>query len=106
MQREFCLHVLLKKWKTFLILTIKELSSLIKTLISTFPRNKFGPLYYRELDKCKVFELKKAKSNFYIHNKLTKETDVYLQWWKNNYLLYQKTYSTQISQKLFKLMNH
>ena len=33
--------------------TMKKLSSLIETLASTFPGNKFEPLCYRELDKCK-----------------------------------------------------
>ena len=46
--------------------TIRELSCLISTLISTFPGNKFGPLYYRELDKCKTLGLgiEKSKRQF------------------------------------------
>ena len=41
-----------------------ELSSLIGTLISSFPGNNFGSLYYRELDKCKILLLEKAKDKF------------------------------------------
>ena len=62
--------------KVFIIkdkFTITELSSLTGTLISIFPGNKFGPLYYRELDKCKTLGLKKAKGNFDTTIKLTKE---------------------------------
>ena len=45
---------------------MRELSSLIETLTSTFPGNKFGPLYYRELDKCKTLGLgiEKSKRQF------------------------------------------
>ena len=43
---------------------MRELSSLIGTLTSTFPGNRFRPLYYRELDMCKTLVLKKAKDNF------------------------------------------
>ena len=64
--------------------TIRELSSLIGTLTSTFPGNKFGSLYYRELDKCKTLGLKKAKGNFDTLIKLTKEAILDLQWWIKN----------------------
>ena len=40
---------ILETWKSFLKIdsfTIRELSSRIGTLTSTFPRNKFGSLYY------------------------------------------------------------
>ena len=62
------------------------MSSLIGTLISTFPGNKSGRLYYRELDKCKTFELRRAKANFetHTHIKSTKEAILDLQWWINN----------------------
>ena len=58
--------------------------SLIGNSTSTFPGNKFGPLYYRELDKCKTLGLKKAKGNFDILIKLTKEAILDLQWWIKN----------------------
>ena len=57
----------LEPWKNFFkrgSFTIRELSSLIGTLRSTFRGNKFGPLYYGKLDKCKTFGLKKAEGNF------------------------------------------
>ena len=52
--------------------TIRELSSLIGTLTSTFPGNKFGPLYHRKLDKCKILGLKKTKGSSDTLIKLTK----------------------------------
>ena len=60
------------------------MSSLIGTSTSTFPENKFGPLYYRELDKCKTVGLKKAKGNFDTLVKLTREAILDLQWWIKN----------------------
>ena len=65
----------LESCKRFLkkyIFTIRELSSLIGTLTSTFPGNKFGPLYHRELDKCKTLALKKVKGSSDTLIKLTK----------------------------------
>ena len=67
------------------------MSNLIGTLTSTFPGNKFGPLYYRELDKCKTLRLKKAKGTFDTPIKLTKEAILDLQWWiKNLYTVSKK----------------
>ena len=60
------------------------MSSFIGTLTSTFPENKFGPLHYGELDKCKTLGLKKAKGNFDTLIKLTKEAIFNLQWWIKN----------------------
>ena len=40
-------------------LKIRELASLIGTFTATFPGNKLGLLYYRALDKCKIYALKK-----------------------------------------------
>ena len=76
-----------ESYKSFLkkdSFTIRELSSLIGTLTSTFPGNNFEPLYYRELDKWKTLGLKKAKGNFDTSIKLTKETTIDMQWWIKN----------------------
>ena len=45
-------------------ISIRKLTSLIGTLRSTFSRNKFGPLHYRELDKRKTLGLKKEKRQY------------------------------------------
>ena len=68
-QRKCWLHLPVKKGKKVLesckrffkkdSFTRRKLSSLIGTLTSTFPWNKFGLLYYRELDKCKTLGLNK-----------------------------------------------
>ena len=78
-----------EEWLIGTIKTIKlflklGLSSLIGTLTSNFSGNKFGPLYYQELDKCKTLELKKVKDNFDTPIKLIKETIPDLQWWIKN----------------------
>ena len=82
--------------------TIKELSSLIGTLTSTFPWNKFGSLYYRELDKRKTLGLKKAKDNFDKLIKLTKEAILDLQWWiKNLYTVSKKLQYPDITKFIY-----
>ena len=65
-----------EKWERIL----ESCKSFIGTLTSTFPGNKFGPLYYRKMDKCKILGLKKAKDNFDTPIKLTKESILDLQW--------------------------
>ena len=40
-------------------LKIRQLASLIGTRTITFLGNKLGPLYYRALDKCKKYALKR-----------------------------------------------
>ena len=84
---------------------IRELSSLIGTLISTFPGNTFRPLNYRQLDKCKTLGLRKAKGKFDTRIKLTEKAILDLQWWIKICIQCQKSYSTQILQKLFTLMH-
>ena len=82
--------------------TIRELSSLIETSTSTFPGNKFGPLYYRELDKCKTLGLKKAKGNFDTLIKLTKEAILDVQWWiKNLYTVSKKLQYPDITKVIY-----
>ena len=66
--------------------TIRKLSSLIGTLTSTFPGNKFG-------------KTEKSKRHFWHkHIKLTKEAALDLQWWiKNLFTVIKKSYSAHIS---------
>ena len=61
-------------------LKIRELASLIGTLTATFPGNKLGPLYYRALDKCKTYALKKSKGNFECRVTLSKNALLDLEW--------------------------
>ena len=82
--------------------TIRELSSLIGILTSIFPENKFGLLYYREWEKCKTLGLKKAKGNFDIPIKLTKEAIIDLQWWiKNLYTVSKKLQYPDITKVIY-----
>ena len=65
----------LESWKSFFkkdSFTIRELSGLIGILTSTFPGNKFRPMYHQELDKCKTLRLKKAKDKSDTLIRLTK----------------------------------
>ena len=94
---EFC-KSFFKKGK----FTLRELPSLIGTLISTFPGNKFGPLYYRELDKCKTLGMKKAKGNFDTPIKLKKRAILDMQWWiKNLYTVSRKLQYPDITQVIY-----
>ena len=54
-----CQHVLSKT-----SLTIRELASLIGSLVATFPGVQFGPLHYRTLEHDKNHALRRASYNF------------------------------------------
>ena len=38
--------------------TIRELASVIRSLVATFPILPYGKLHYRELERCKISSLK------------------------------------------------
>ncbi len=57
--QDSCANILGKPY-----LTIRELARIIGTLVALFPGVEFGPLYYRELEKCKSTALKLNKGNF------------------------------------------
>ena len=62
------------------ILTIKELTSVIGTMVASFPRVKYRHLFYRELEFLKTESLK--ESNNYQHKvKLNSNCRAELQWW-------------------------
>ena len=44
--------------------TIRDLASIIGSLISTFPAVPLGPLHYRNLERFKIQQLKLARGNF------------------------------------------
>ena len=61
--------------------TIRELASLIGTLVSTFPGVEFGPLYYRALERNKDFALKTSKGDFDAELCLSPASIHELNWW-------------------------
>ena len=64
--------------------TIRFLAKIIGTLVSSFPAVKFGPLYYRSLEKVKVGALKQNNGNFEANCTISKLAHNELLWWKNN----------------------
>ena len=65
-------------------LKIRDVASFIGTLTSTFPTNKYGPLYYRVVLKNKDDFLKVNKGNFNARIDLTKNALQEIKWWENN----------------------
>ena len=64
--------------------TIRELARVIGKIVACFPGTKFGPLYYRKLEKLKILALKKAAGNYEAVTWLTKEAKQELEWWIQN----------------------
>ena len=83
-------------------LKIKELASVVGTLTATFPRNRLGLLYYRALDKCKTYALKKSMGNF--EYRVTLSKDALLDGGEITKYLYQRAYSTLQSLSSYTLM--
>ncbi|XP_068739556.1 uncharacterized protein [Montipora capricornis] len=62
-------------------LSIREVASLIGTLVSTFPGVEFGPLYYRQLEWDKDLALKSALGDFDVSMSLSADSINELEWW-------------------------
>ena len=65
-------------------MTIREFSSFIGTLTSSFPGNQFDPLYYRPKLKFKDQSLKCNKGNFNALIELSENNLNEISWWKKN----------------------
>ena len=65
-------------------LEIRDVASFIGTLISTFPANEYGRLYYRAILKNKDDFLKANKVDFNTRIDLTKNASQEIKWWENN----------------------
>ena len=67
---------------------IRDLASVIGTLVSLFPAMSFGKLYYRNLEKKKIVAPKPKKGNYNTKlHKLGKEAKNELQWELRHILL-------------------
>ena len=64
--------------------TIRLVTRVIGKIVASFPGIKYGPLYYRDLDKNKTLALKKAKGNFDATMLLSQAAKRELQWWVDN----------------------
>ena len=64
--------------------SIKELASLIGTLVSVMPAVKYGQLYYSNLETCKMQSLKRCMGNFNAKISLNRQTKEQLNWWIHN----------------------
>ncbi|CAB4037756.1 Hypothetical predicted protein [Paramuricea clavata] len=60
---------------------IRELASLIGTLVSTFPGVELGPLHYRTLEHDKDLALKRSNGNFDSEMSLSSPSIDDLKWW-------------------------
>ena len=65
--------------------TLRDLASVLGTIISVIPATSYGKLHYRTTEKFKISELKKAKGYFNVKLVLIPEDVIAeLNWWKNN----------------------
>ena len=60
------------------------MTKVIGTFVVTFPASKFGPLYYRALEKDKVMALKKNYGGYNSSLSLPSVAKTKLQWWLDN----------------------
>ena len=77
---QFCLHFS-PEGKAF---TIREVASLIGSLISSCPGVEYGRLHYRSIERDKIIALKASKGNFETKMLLSGESREELQWWIQN----------------------
>ena len=77
---QFCLYFS-PEGKAF---TIREVASLIGSLISSCPGVEYGRLHYRSIERDKIISLKASKGNFETKMLLSGESREELQWWIQN----------------------
>ena len=66
-------------------MTIREVASLIGTLVSTFPGVQFGPLNYRTLERDKNLALRFSSGNFDSNMSLSAASIADLTWWVTSF---------------------
>ena len=64
--------------------TIRTVSQVLGSIISTFPGVMFGPLYFRHLERDKSLALTQANGNFVSPMGLSVEAKQELSWWVNS----------------------
>ncbi len=64
--------------------TIRQVASLIGSLVSSFPGVQFGPLHYRSIEVDKDYHLRLHQGNFDAEMSLSPDSLVELHWWVNN----------------------
>ena len=77
--KENCQH-LIEKQK----FSIRDLARVIGQIVACFPGTKYGPLFYRKLEKQKTLALKQAAGNYEAKTSLTNEAKKELEWWIKN----------------------
>ena len=63
---------------------IREFACVLRTIVSCFPGNTFGPLHYRYLELDKIQAVKSRKGNYEKPMSLSSLARHDLQWWVNN----------------------
>ena len=66
------------------LFTIRQVASLIGSLVSSFPGVEFGPLHYRHIEVDKDYYLRMHHSNFDAEMSLSADSLEEIHWWVNN----------------------
>jgi len=64
--------------------TIRELSQLIGTLVSSFSGVQYGPLFFRNLENRKIYALRQTNGDYDSLMTITSDMRGELQWWIDN----------------------
>ena len=65
-------------------LTIKKVATLLGKFSSSLPAVKYGRLHYRDIERDKVYWLRKAQGKYEAKIVLSSEAKEEIQWWMNN----------------------
>jgi hypothetical protein len=66
------------------LFTIRQVASLIASLVSSFPGIEFGPLHYRHIEADKDYYLRMHQGNFDAEMSLSTDSLEEIHWWVNN----------------------
>ena len=88
------------KLKIFTLLSqepvsIRELASVIWSLLATFPAITYGTLCYRKLEILKIISLKNSKGNFEHKSTLPSHSRTELNWWLSKLDFHKRIITTE-----------
>ncbi|CAB3991521.1 Hypothetical predicted protein, partial [Paramuricea clavata] len=63
------------------LFTIRQVASLIGSLVSSFPGVEFGPLHYRHIEADKDYYLRMHQGNFDAEMSLSADSLEEIHWW-------------------------
>ena len=78
------IHLFITELLAASTISIRTVACLVGKLVSSFPGSRFGPLYYRNIERDKIKALSANKGNFDASMMVSPDAKGDLKWWLQN----------------------